>query len=160
MSPEISIYIAVFASVALAVWAIGSIVLNWGSVEQRQIRKLSHGPRRVADRSAADRRAKPLGEAIPAGGSEIAKGNVGASAAADRGRLSQTRSAAVFYSLAEIALPVRVRRRGAAVLRLLAVVSWRCSPALSGSSPRASGLAAKPRFARNRSATACLTRWI
>src|SRR5688500_20099604 len=43
MSTELSIYIAVFASVVLAVWAIGSIVLNWGTVEQRQLRKLSHG---------------------------------------------------------------------------------------------------------------------
>ncbi|HVH29032.1 MAG TPA: type II secretion system F family protein [Vicinamibacterales bacterium] len=42
MLPDLSLlYLAVFASVALAAWAIGSMVSDWGSVEQRQIRKIS-----------------------------------------------------------------------------------------------------------------------
>jgi tight adherence protein C len=44
MTPELTlVFAAVFASVALGVWAIGSLVLNWGTVEQRQIRKLAQG---------------------------------------------------------------------------------------------------------------------
>jgi tight adherence protein C len=44
MSPEITlVLLAVFASVALAVWAIGSSVLTWGTAEQREIRRLSQG---------------------------------------------------------------------------------------------------------------------
>src|SRR5262245_36420075 len=43
MFPDLSLlYLAIFASVALAAWAIGSMVSDWGSVEQRQIRKLSN----------------------------------------------------------------------------------------------------------------------
>jgi tight adherence protein C len=42
MLPDLSLlYLAIFASVALAAWAIGSMVSDWGSVEQRQIRKIS-----------------------------------------------------------------------------------------------------------------------
>ena len=44
MSPEIAlVLVAVFASVALAVWAVASSVLIWGTAEQREIRRLSQG---------------------------------------------------------------------------------------------------------------------
>jgi tight adherence protein C len=44
MSPETTlVLVAVFASVALAVWAVATTVLNWGTAEQREIRRLSQG---------------------------------------------------------------------------------------------------------------------
>jgi tight adherence protein C len=44
MSPEITlVLIAVFASVGLSIWALASAVLNWGTTEQREIRRLSQG---------------------------------------------------------------------------------------------------------------------
>ncbi len=44
MSQELAlVLVAVFASVALAVWAVASSVLNWGTAEQREIRRLSQG---------------------------------------------------------------------------------------------------------------------
>jgi tight adherence protein C len=104
MSPEIAIYVAVFASVALGVWAIGSLVLNWGSVEQRQIRKLSHGRAELlTDLNLTDVPtpwAKRFQQAVPKSPKEMS---------ALRRRLTtagyRSMSAAVLYSLAEITFP-------------------------------------------------------
>lgn len=44
MSQELAlVLVAVFVSVTLAVWALASTVMNWGTVEQREIRRLSQG---------------------------------------------------------------------------------------------------------------------
>ena len=44
MTPDISfVLIGVFLSVALGVWAIGSMLVRWSTPEQREIRKLSFG---------------------------------------------------------------------------------------------------------------------
>src|SRR5687768_17784534 len=104
MLPEISIYIAVFASVVLAVWALGALVLNWGSAEQRQIRKLSHGRGELlTDLHLTDVPtpwAKRFQQAVPKSPKEMS---------ALRRRLTtagyRDTSTAVIYSLAEITLP-------------------------------------------------------
>jgi len=104
MSPEIAIYVAVFASVALAVWAVGSIVLNWGSVEQRQIRKLSHGRGEVlTDLQLTDVPTpwvKRFQQAVPKSPKEMSALRRRLTAAGYRDT-----STAVLYSLAEITLP-------------------------------------------------------
>src|SRR5688572_15152323 len=104
MSPEIAIYVAVFASVALAVWAVGSIVLNWGSVEQRQIRKLSHGRSELmTDLHLTDVPtpwAKRFQQAVPKSPKEMSALRRRLTAAGYRDT-----STAVIYSLAEITLP-------------------------------------------------------
>src|SRR5688572_9862726 len=107
MSPELSIYVAVFASVALAVWAIGSIVLNWGSVEQRQLRKLSQGRGELLTElhltDVPSPWVKRFQLAVPKSPKEMSALRRRLTAAGYRNT-----STAVLYSLAEVTLPVLV----------------------------------------------------
>src|SRR5687768_10361839 len=102
MSPEIAIYVAVFASVALAVWAVGAMFLNWGSVEQRQIRKLSHGRSELMTdlnlTDVASPWAKRFQQVVPKSPKEMSALRRRLTAAGYRNT-----SAAVVYSIAEIA---------------------------------------------------------
>jgi tight adherence protein C len=99
------IYLSVFASVALAVWALGSLVMNWGTVEQRQIRKLSQGRTdMLAELQLMDVPSpwvKRFQQAVPKSPKEMSALRRRLAAAGYR-----STSAAVFYSAAEFGLPV------------------------------------------------------
>jgi tight adherence protein C len=106
MSPDLSLlYLAVFASVALAVWAIGSIALNWGTVEQRQIRKLSQGRSELlADLQLTDVPSpwvKRFQQAVPKSPKEMSALRRRLTAAGYRSTM-----VAVVYALAEVVLPI------------------------------------------------------
>lgn len=98
------IYLAIFASVALAAWALGSMVADWGTVEQRQIRKLSQGRSEVlADLQLTDVPspwAKRFQQAVPKSPKDMSALRRRLTAAGYR-----STSVAVVYSLAEIGLP-------------------------------------------------------
>jgi tight adherence protein C len=101
------IYVSVFASVGLAVWALGSMVMEWGSVEQRQIRKLSQGRTEVlAELQLMDVPSpwvKRFQMAVPKSPKEMSALRRRLAAAGYRNT-----STAVLYSLAEFGLPIIV----------------------------------------------------
>lgn len=106
MTPTIAlIYVVIFVSVVLAVWAIGSMVVDWGSVEQRQIRKLSQGRTEIlAELQLMDVPSpwiKRFQQAVPKSPKEMSALRRRLTAAGYR-----SAGAAVIYSLAEITLPV------------------------------------------------------
>src|SRR5215212_9432674 len=106
MLPDSTLMIvAVFASVALAVWALGSVVSNWGTVEQRQIRKLSRGRSEVlADLQLTDAPSpwvKRFQQVVPKSPKDMSALRRRLTAAGYRGT-----GVAVAYALAEIALPI------------------------------------------------------
>lgn len=106
MSPELSLaFVAIFASVALAVWALGSIALNWGTVEQRQIRKLAQGRNEVlADLQLTDVPSpwvKRFQQAVPKSPKEMSALRRRLTAAGYRSTV-----VAVVYALAEILMPI------------------------------------------------------
>jgi tight adherence protein C len=106
MTPTIAlIYLVIFVSVALAVWAIGSMVVDWGSVEQRQIRKLSQGRAdALADLQLMDVPSpwmKRFQQAVPKSPKEMSALRRRLTAAGYRNV-----SAAVIFALAEITLPI------------------------------------------------------
>jgi tight adherence protein C len=98
------LYVAIFASVALGVWAIGSLVVDWGTVEQQQIRKLSRGRSNVlADLQLTDVASpwvKRFQQIVPKSPKEMSALRRRLTAAGYR-----SMTVAVRYSLAEIALP-------------------------------------------------------
>jgi tight adherence protein C len=50
MAPDITLVVlGVFLSVGLAVWAVGSMLVRWGTPEQRGIRRLAQGQGRAAE---------------------------------------------------------------------------------------------------------------
>jgi tight adherence protein C len=101
------IYIAIFASVALAVWAIGSMALNWGTVEQRQIRKLSQGRTdsltELQLTDVPNKWMKRFEQAVPKSPKDMSALRRRLTAAGYR-----SASAAIIYSLAEMTLPIIV----------------------------------------------------
>jgi tight adherence protein C len=106
MLPDSSlIFVGVFASVALAVWAIGSLVLNWTTFEQREIRKLAHGrPHVLADLQLTDAPspwAKRFQQVVPKSPKDMSALRRRLTAAGYR-----STTAAAVYALAEILLPV------------------------------------------------------
>jgi tight adherence protein C len=104
MSAISLIYVAIFASVGLAAWALGSIVVDWGTVEQQQIRKLSQGRSQVlSDLQLTDVPspwAKRFQQVVPKSPKEMTALRRRLTAAGYRGTAT-----AVLYSLAEIGLP-------------------------------------------------------
>ena len=105
MSPQLAIVlVVVFVSIALAVGAIASQILRWSTPEQREIKKLRQRTSTGADQRGAHRGCRSLGEAFPAGGAEVTKGDVQASATAHGGRLPEP-DVAVLYGAAEAILP-------------------------------------------------------
>src|SRR6476660_2410186 len=106
MTPELTlVFAAIFASVALGVWAIGSLVLNWGTVEQRQIRKLAQGRSDVlADLQLTDVPSpwvKRFQQAVPKSPKEMSALRRRLTAAGYRSSV-----VTVVYALAEILLPI------------------------------------------------------
>ena len=106
MSAISLIYVAIFASVGLAVWAIGAIVVDWGTVEQQRIRKLSRVRRNdvLGDVQLMDVLgpwAKRFQEAVPKSPKDMSALRRRLTAAGYR----DTR-VAVAYAFAEIGLPV------------------------------------------------------
>jgi tight adherence protein C len=106
MSPEIAlIYVGVFASVAFAVWAIGSAMLNWTTVEQREIRRLAQGRSEVlADLTLSDGPSpwvKRFQQVVPKSPKEMSALRRRLTAAGYR-----SASAAAAYALAEVFLPI------------------------------------------------------
>jgi tight adherence protein C len=106
MLPDLSLlYLAIFASVALAAWAIGSMVSDWGSVEQRQIRKISQNRGdAIAALQLTDTQApwvKRFQQVVPKSPKEMS---------GLRRRLAtagyRDPATAVFYGLAETGLPI------------------------------------------------------
>lgn len=101
------IYLSIFASVGLAVWALGSLVMDWGSVEQRQIRKLSQGRTDVlAELQLMDVPSpwvKRFQLAVPKSPKEMSALRRRLAAAGYRDT-----STAVLYSIAEFGLPIIV----------------------------------------------------
>ena len=139
-----------------------SIVLNWSTPNSRA------DPQAVARATASvlTRRctltdvASPWAKRFQQVGAEVAQGDVGASAPAHRRRLSQPDGGRHLCrsprSSCRSCSPALV----AAVLRLLAVVSARCSAAPSASYPEPLARPQDRRFGRSRSATAYPTRSI
>jgi tight adherence protein C len=106
MLPDLSLlYLAIFASVALAAWAIGSMVSDWGSAEQRQIRKISQSRGdAIAALQLTDTQApwvKRFQQVVPKSPKEM-------SALQRRLATAGYRNSAtvVFYGLAETGLPI------------------------------------------------------
>jgi tight adherence protein C len=106
MSSELSLlYVAIFASVALAVWAIGSLAVNWGTVEQRQIRKLSQGRSDLlTDLQLTDAPSpwvKRFQQVVPKSPKEMSALRRRLTAAGYRSTM-----VAVLYALAEVVFPI------------------------------------------------------
>jgi tight adherence protein C len=106
MSPVLSLIIgAVFVSVALAIWATASIVLDWGTLERRQIRKLAQGRSDLlTDLQLTDIPSpwvKRFQQAVPKSPKEMSAVRRRMTAAGYR-----TATAAVAYAMAELLLPV------------------------------------------------------
>ena len=106
MSPEITlIYLGIFASVALAAWAIGSVMLNWTTVEQRQIRRLAQSRSEVfADLTLSDGPSpwvKRFQQVVPKSPKEMSALRRRLTAAGYR-----SSSTAAAYALAEVLMPI------------------------------------------------------
>jgi tight adherence protein C len=106
MTPEITIIVlTIFASVALAVWAIGSMVMDWGTVEQRQIRKLSQGTSAVRLDLQLEEVPSPwvkrFQQAVPKSPKEMSALRRRLTAAGYR-----SATVAVIYALSEVVLPI------------------------------------------------------
>jgi tight adherence protein C len=105
MAPDITlIVLGVFVSVALGVWALGSLVVGWSTPEQREIRRLSQGRGElIADLQLTDAPSpwvKRFQQVVPKSPKELS---------ALRRRLTtegyRGPTAAVIYALGEALLP-------------------------------------------------------
>ena len=105
MSPDISlVVVGVFLSVALAAWAVGSLVLRWSTPEQREIRRLTHSRGTViADVQLTDAPSpwvKRFQQVVPKSPKEMSALRRRLTAAGYRGA-----GVAVIYAAAEVLLP-------------------------------------------------------
>ncbi len=105
MTPDIPlILVGVFLSVALAVWALGSMLVRWSSPEQRGIRKLAPGRELIAELKLTDAPSpwvKRFQQVVPKSPKEMS---------ALRRRLTTagytSPTVAVLYAAAELLLPI------------------------------------------------------
>lgn len=105
MAPDITlIVLGVFLSVALGVWALGSLVVRWSTTEQREIRRLSQGRGElIADLQLTDAPSpwvKRFQQVVPKSPKELSALRRRLTTAGYRGP-----TAAVIYALGEALLP-------------------------------------------------------
>lgn len=121
MAPDISVVVVgVFLSVALAAWALGSMVVRWSTPEQREIRKLSQGRgERIAELQLTDAPSpwvKRFQQVVPKSPKEMS---------ALRRRLTtagyRSPTVAVIYAAAEMLLPFVL---GGAALLIFGFSKW------------------------------------
>jgi tight adherence protein C len=128
MSPDISlIVLGVFLSVGFAAFGIGSLVMGWGTAEQREIRRLSRGRESIAELQLTDAPSpwvKRFQQVVPKSPKEMSALRRRLTAAGYRGP-----GIAVAYAAAEALLPVIF---GAGVLFTYGFSNWFYALAAAG----------------------------
>lgn len=121
MSPDLMlIVVGVFVSIALATWAVGSLVLRWSAPEQQQLRRMTQGRADVlAELQLADVPSpwvKRFQQVVPKSPKEMS---------ALRRRMTtagyRSSTTAVIYAVAEVGLPIII---GGAALLTFGFSKW------------------------------------